>query len=116
MCRTHRFPGERECSGCVMEIRAGELTSLRRQEQNLRSFLRLLQFVFLVFSILFIASKLGVAETVDILRDNVIMDHLIFFLCISVVGYAVFYGILYYQRKRINHLDQKTRSEFRRFI
>lgn len=120
LCRTHRFPGRRECAGCVLEIKTKELNDLKGQERNLRSFLRLMQFAFLVFAILFISSRTGLAGAVDFLKDNIIMSNLAYLGGLSVAGYIIFWIILYNQSSRIRKLEGEMNKikkiELRRLV
>ncbi|MEJ2684240.1 MAG: hypothetical protein P8Z71_07580 [Candidatus Sulfobium sp.] len=105
LCRAHRVPGRRECAGCVLEIKRKELRDLKNQEHSIRNFLRLTQFVFLVFAILFISSKAGLAGTVEFLRDSLIMENMGYLGGLSVAGYILFRIILYNQNSRVRELE-----------
>lgn len=76
ICKTHRARGKKECTSCVFEMQMEELRDLRGQEQSIKSFLKLLQFLFLVFAIVFIALKTDVAETVEFLKYSIITNSL----------------------------------------
>jgi hypothetical protein len=116
LCRIHRVPGRKECSGCVFEMQAEELRNLRRQEGSIRSFLKLLQFLFIVFAIVFVALRTGIAETIEFLQYSIVTQSLVLLGGLSVVGYVLFYFILYNQSRRISGLEyEMSRSEFRRF-
>ncbi len=116
LCRSHRARGKRECEGCVLEMQAEELGDLRRQEESIKSFLRLLQFLFIVFAIVFIALRAGVAETIEFLQYSFIPQSLELLGGLSVVGYVLFTLILYNQRQRIRGLESEMNdSRFRRF-
>lgn len=95
----------RECVGCVLEIKHKELRNLKNQETSIRSLLRLIQFAFLVFAILFVSSKTGLAEQVGFLRDNVVMDNLGYLGGLSVASYIIFNLILYNQKMRMGKLE-----------
>lgn len=117
LCKIHRVPRRRECASCVYEMQKKDLNNLRVQEHNLKSFLRLLQFLFLVFAIFFIALKTGIPEVLDSLRSSIIMDGLGYLGGLSVVGYLIFYGILYNQRQKISEMEvEMNKTEFRRMI
>jgi uncharacterized membrane protein len=88
-----------------------------RQEKSLRSFLHLLQFVFIAFAILFVAERFGLAGMVDFLQNTLITEALPFVLVGAAVCYCVFYVILYDQKKRIRELEARTgKGEFRRLV
>lgn len=120
LCRTHRFPGRRECSGCVLESKTKELRDLKGQGRSIRGFLRLTQFAFLVFAILFISSKTGLAGAVDFLKDNIIMGNLEYLGALSVSGYIIFRFILYNQNSRIGKLEAEInkmkKTDLRRMV
>ena len=67
---------------------------------SLKSFLRLLQFLFLVFAVLFIAVQIGLDDTVEFLQYGFIKDGLLYLGGVPVFGYIVFYFILYNQKKK----------------
>ena len=83
---------------------------LKEQEINLKSFLRLLQFIFLVFAVFFIALRTGLGDTVEFLRSSYIADGLLYLGGIAVFGYIVFYFILYNQRGRIQEAESEIRK------
>ncbi len=117
LCKSHRVPGRRECASCVVDLQNRELIALRQQEQSIRSFLRLLQFLFIVFAILFIALRTGVAEVLEFLRDSVITAGFGYMGVLSVVGYVVFYFLLFSQRQKIREAETAMKkAEFRRMV
>ena len=104
-CRKHRIPGRRECAGCVFEMKHREVLDLKKQEQGIKDFIKLLQFIFLVFAVFFVAIKAGLTEFVDFLRESIVTHNLIYFGIIPVAGYLLFYIILYNQRSRIKEIE-----------
>lgn len=102
----------------MLEIKTKELKDLKKQEHSIKNVLRLMQFAFLVFAILFISSRSGLAGTVEFLRDNVIMENLGYLGGISVAGYIIFQIIRYNQNSRIGKLEAEMKKinkiEFRR--
>lgn len=117
LCKIHRVPRRRECASCVYEMQKKDLNDLKVQEHNLRSFLRFLQFLFLVFAILFIALKTGIPEVLDFLRNNVIITSLEYLGGLSVFGYVLFYAMLLHQRQKISEMEvEMNKTEFRRMI
>jgi hypothetical protein len=110
LCRAHKVAGSTECASCVYDRRRKALLTLKEQEMNLKSFLRLLQFLFLVFAVFFIALRAGLEDTVEFLQSSYITDGLLYLGGIAVFGYIFFYFILYNQRGRI----QKVESEIRK--
>ncbi len=117
LCKSHRVPLRRECSSCVFDMKNKELVALREQEQSLKSFLRLLQFLFIVFAILFVAVRTGTAEVLQFLHDSVIADGFGYMGALSVAGYAIFYLLLLSQRQRIREMESEmNKAEFRRMV
>lgn len=117
LCKSHRVPRRRECASCVFDMKNKELVALRGQEQSLKSFLRLLQFLFIVFAILFVSVRTGVAEVLQFLQDSVITDGFGYMGVLSVAGYAVFYLLLLSQRQRIREMESEmNKAEFRRMV
>jgi hypothetical protein len=117
LCKSHRVPGRRECASCVFDMQNKELIALREQEQSLNSFLRLLQFLFLVFAVLFVALRTGVTEVLDFLQDSVITAGFGYMGVLSVVGYAIFYLLLLSQRQKIREMESgMNKAEFRRMV
>lgn len=117
LCRTHRFSGRRECTSCVFDLKQREVSDLRQQEQNIRGFIKLLQFIFLVFAIFFIATRAGLLEFVDFLKENIVVSNLVWFGILPVAGYILFYVILYNQRSKIKEIETEMHAiEFRRMV
>ncbi len=104
-CKKHRMPGRRECAGCVFEMKHREVLELKKQEQSIKDFIKLLQFVFLVFAVFFVAIRMGLTEFVDFLKDSIVTHNLVYFGIIPVAGYLLFYIILYNQRSKIKGLE-----------
>ena len=88
---------------------------IKEQEINLKSFLSLLQFLFLVFAIFFIALRTGLEDMVEFLQYSFLKDSLVYMGIIAVFGYLVFYLILYNQRNNISELETEIKNlEIRR--
>lgn len=115
LCQKHKVAGSSECASCVYDRRRKALLLLKEQEINLKSFLRLLQFLFLVFAVFFISLRSGLGDTVEILQYSFIADSLLYLGGMAVVGYIVFYFILYIQRGKIQEIEAEIRKiEIRR--
>jgi hypothetical protein len=110
LCKKHKVARSTECASCVYDRRRKALLMLKEQEINLKSFLRLLQFIFLVFAVFFIALRTGLGDTVEFLRSSYIADGLLYLGGIAVFGYIVFYFILYNQRGRIQEAESEIRK------
>jgi hypothetical protein len=113
LCRSHRVPGSRECTSCVFEMKARELGSVREEVKSIRSFLRLSQFLFLVFAILFITVKTDVAESVEFLQYSFITDNIYYLGGLAVIGFLVSYIVLYSRKRKISELEAQL-TDFRR--
>ncbi|GAB4488350.1 MAG: hypothetical protein OHK006_18670 [Thermodesulfovibrionales bacterium] len=110
LCVKHRAPGRKECFGCAQEILQKELAGLYAQEKSLKAFEHLMQFLFIVFSILFAAGRF---DTEGILRpylDNPIGDNLLFFGIVAAAGYVISLIILYNQRQNIRNAESQVRT------
>ncbi len=103
-----------------METKTKELRDLKSQEQSIGNFLRLTQFLFLVFAILFISSKAGLVESLDFLKDSIVMENLGYLGGFSVAGYIIFQIIRYNQKSRISELEtgikELNKKELRRLV
>ena len=117
LCKSHRVPKRRECASCIFDIRNKELIGLREQEQSLKSFLRLLQFLFVVFAIFFVVVRVGAVEMLEFLRDSFVADGIGYLGALSVAGYLIFYFLMIGQRQKIREVEGELgRSEFRRMV
>jgi len=117
LCRRHRVTGRRECASCVFEMQTKELKEMKVQENNLRSFLRLLQFLFLVFAVIFIALRTGIPEVSDVLQQSVITQSFGYLGALSVAGYLLFYIMLRSQKNKIEEIESELKkTEFRRMV
>ena len=110
LCKRHRVAGTKECSSCVIERRHKELSALKEQEMSLKSFLRLLQFIFLVFAVLFIALKIGLEDMVEFLQYSLIKEILPYVGIGAFLGYLVVYFILYNQKSKTLELENVIRK------
>jgi hypothetical protein len=110
-CRKHRVQGRKECVSCVMDLRLNEIKALKDQERSIDSFVRFIQFVFLMFAVFFVASKTGILEEVAILQHSIVhvifMENLIYFGIGSAILYGIFFVIQFNQRKKIEELESQ---------
>ncbi len=117
LCKTHRFPGRRECTSCVFELKHRQATDLRKQEQSIADFLRFLQFIFLVFAVFFVAARSGLLAFVEFLQENIVSSNLAWFGVLPLAGYLLFYIILYNQRSKIKEIEAEMHAmEFKRMV
>jgi len=105
LCRKHRLAGRRECLSCTIDLKLREMSILKQQEKNIRSFIRFIQFLFLVFSIFFIAIKFRFAEEVSFLQNNLITEGLLYLGIGSIVLFGIFSILLLNQRSKIDSLE-----------
>ena len=110
LCKKHKVVRSTECASCAYDRRRKALLLLKEQETSLKSFLRLLQFLFLVFAVFFIALRAGLGDTVEFLQSSYITDSLLYLGAIAVVGYIVFYFILYNQRGKIQEVESEIKK------
>jgi hypothetical protein len=120
MCQNHRAFGRRECSSCAAEIELNEFKNLKRQERHIKYFLRLLEFFFIVFVILYVSIKIGLTEMVEFLQFIVIndyVDYIEYLGVLVVVGYLIFFIIMLNQKDKIREQESRlSKIEFRRLI
>ena len=110
LCKQHKVIGSGECASCVYDRRRKVLLLHKEQEMNLISFLRLLQFLFLVFAVFFIALRAGLGDTVEILQSSYITDGLLYLGGIAVFGSIVFYFILLNQRGKVREVEAEMKK------
>lgn len=113
LCRSHRVPGRRECTSCVFEIKARELSSMKEEIRSIRSFVLLSQFLFLVFAVLFVTLKTGIAESVEFLQYGFIADNVSYMGILAVISFLVSYIILHIRKQKISELEAQM-TDFRR--
>ncbi len=110
LCKRHRVAGTKECSSCVIERRHKELSDLKEQEMSLKNFLRFLQFLFLVFAVLFIALKIDLEDMVEFLQYDFIKDGLPYLGGGAFLGYIVIYFLLHNQKEKTLELENVIRK------
>jgi hypothetical protein len=107
------------CSACAAEERLTLYHNLTTQKRNVKSFLRLMQFI-LMLVIIFYGVKRFLYELVpDFLKVNVFFDYLFLWGGISLAGLALCYIMLISQRQKLREIedkiqDHKASSRYRR--
>jgi hypothetical protein len=101
LCKKHRGPGSKECVSCTIDAKLNEVRTLSIQEYNISNFIKYIQFVLLFCAIIFIALRLNIAEHVDILRNNIFTNNLIYIGTGAVILYGLFYMMLFVQKRKI---------------
>jgi len=115
LCRKHYVAGRRECARCVFGLTKKELNELRGQDGSIRQFLKFLQFIFLFCAVIFIALNSGISEFVEVLQDSLLPIYIMYFSIILIVGYILFFIILYNQRGKVSDMEhQIIKLEVRR--
>jgi len=100
----------RVCSGCAAEERLTLYHNLTTQKRNVKSFLRLMQFI-LTLVVIFYGIKRFFYELVpDPLKVNVFFDYLFLWGGISLTGVALCYIILISQRQKIREIEDKLQN------
>jgi hypothetical protein len=107
LCHKLRAAGKRECESCVFESQMQKLHTLKKQEKVIRSFLRFLQFLFLVCAIFFVATRMGLADAVVFLQNNILVDNVLYFGGGAVIGHIIFYIILSVQRNKAKEFENQ---------
>jgi hypothetical protein len=116
LCKKHRSPGKKECISCTIENKLHEITTLSGQEKSIHHFISFIQFLFLVFSVLFIALKLGLLDEIDFLKHNIFMENLIYIGIGTAIFYAMSYIIILSQKAKIADLNSDIEKiRFRKF-
>ena len=109
-CFTHLDREFNICSGCAFEKRVGLYDDLLKQEKSLRSFLRLMQFIFILSAMLFSGSRLFVERIPDLVRDNIFFAYVYVWGALAVFGMAVCYMVLFSQKQKAAALDEKIHA------
>jgi hypothetical protein len=110
LCSKHRLPGRKECLSCSIDLKLREMNALKHQEKDIRSFVRFTRFLFLVFSIFFVATRFGLAEDVPLLRNHLIAGSIVYLGIGAGFLYGVFSLILLNQRSKIDSLESSISS------
>jgi hypothetical protein len=109
LCKKHKIAGSKECASCVFDRRRKLLSSLKKQEMSLSSFLMFLQFLFMVFAVFFVSIKIGLDKNVELLQYDFVRDSLPYIGIIAVLGYIGFFIIRFGQRGRIEKLESEMK-------
>jgi len=78
---------------------------LKKQEKNIRSFIRFVQFLFLVFSVFFVAIRFNLAEEVSFLQNHLSAETLLYLGIGSIVLFVIFSIVLLIQRSKIVSIE-----------
>lgn len=112
LCPTHKDEEYRGlCARCAGAMRIKKLAEMREGLRSIKGFLRLLQFVFLLFSIIFIAKQLIPGLTPPYILDNFFVDYLYIWGSLSAVGFVAMYIIYLSQKGSVNRLETEIESK-----
>jgi hypothetical protein len=116
LCKKHRSPGKKECISCTIENKLHEINTLSGQEKSIHHFIRFIQFLFLVVSVLFIALKFGILDEIDFLKNNIFTVNLIYIGIGTAIFYAISYVVLFSQKAKIADIHSEIeKTGFRKF-
>jgi len=110
LCFEHIDREYKVCTGCAAEERLTLYHSLTTQERNVKSFLRLMQFI-LTLVLIFYGVKRFLYELVpDFLKVNIFFDYLLLWGGVSLTGAAFCYILLISQRQKIREIEDKIQD------
>jgi hypothetical protein len=110
LCFEHMDREYKVCSACAAEERLTLYHNLTMQKRNVKSFLRLMQFI-LTLVVIFYGVKRFVYELVpDFLKVNVFFDYLILWGGVSLAGLVLCYIIQISQRQKIREIEDKIQD------
>jgi hypothetical protein len=110
VCYKHKVAGTKECVSCVIDRKLKEHSEIKSQEMSLNSFLRFLQFLFLIFVVLFIAVQMGLDDTLELLQYDFIKGALPFLGGGAFLGYIVMYFVLHNQKAKTLEFENAIRK------
>lgn len=114
ICLEHFDQEYKVCSGCATEKRLTLYNDLQRQEKSIKGFLRLTQFIFLLFAVLFACSKLIPDYIPEYIKGNIFFEYSFILAGISVIGIVLFFIFKSSHKSRLAELNEKI-QDYRRF-
>ncbi len=105
LCKKHRLPGRKECLSCSFDGTLKEVNILRGQVKSIKSFINFLQFLFLAFAIIFIASTFGLLEEIAYFKENLIIKNMLYFGIGTAVLLIIFYFVMSKQKRKIEEIE-----------
>jgi hypothetical protein len=110
LCFEHLDREYKACSACAAEERLTLYHNLVTQKRNIKSFLRLMQFI-LTLVVIFYSVKRFLYELVpDPLKVNVLFDYLFLWGGISLAGMAMCYVLMISQGQKMRDLEDKIQD------
>ena len=110
ICLKHLDREFKTCSSCATEERIAQYKELVEQGNGLKGFLRLMQFIFLLMSILFISSRLFKSHIPEFVINNVLFDFLYIWGACAAIGTIIFYFLLSSHKAKVDELHSKIYS------
>ncbi|HXX80802.1 MAG TPA: hypothetical protein VEI46_04585, partial [Thermodesulfovibrionales bacterium] len=110
LCFEHMDREYKVCSACAAEERLTLYHTLVTQRGNVKSFLRLMQFILSLVVIFYVVKRFLYGLVPDFLKVNVFFDYLVLWGVISVAGLALCYSILISQRQKIREIEDKIQD------
>lgn len=106
LCPTHRDEEYRGvCIRCASTLRAKKLADLRAGLSSIKAFLRLMQFLFLLFAVMFIVERLMPGMAPEFLLENFLVKYLYVWGALSALGFVVMYVVYLGQKSSVSRLE-----------
>ena len=110
LCFEHMHREYKVCSGCAAEERLTIYHNLTTQKRNVRSFLRLMQFILTLVIIFYGVKRFLYDLGPDFLKVNVFFDYRSIWGGISLAGTALCYILLLSQRQKFKEIEDKIQD------
>jgi hypothetical protein len=110
LCREHMDPKMRGiCQKCANRTRRKQLGDLKAGAKGMKSFLRFLEFLFLVFAVLFAAQRLVPDAIPAYIAQNVAFKYIYIPGILSMVGFVVVYFLYLGQKRAVSELEDELK-------
>jgi hypothetical protein len=109
-CLDHLDREYKLCPGCAAERRIKYYNDLLRQEKNIKAFLRLAQFVFMVSAVLFVAGRFFSDYVPEILKDNIFYNHLFVWGGMAIGAMFLCYILVASQKQKVRGIEEKIQD------
>lgn len=110
LCFEHLDREYKVCSACAAEERLTLYYNLTTQKRNVKSFLRLMQFIFTLVIIFYGVKRFFYELVPEPLKVNVFFDYLFLWGGISLAGMALSYILLISQGQKIRAIEDKIQD------
>jgi hypothetical protein len=106
LCQEHRDPKMRGmCLKCANRLRRKQLQDLKSGVKSMKTFLRFIQFLFLVFAVVFVFQRFMPESIPSYIAENVVFKYIFIPGILSAVGFVVVYFIYLGQKKTVGELE-----------